>query len=835
MTRPLTSPERTRLQSAHFWVWTKAEVQNADGTYINATSHFRSAGWGEDLDNPVSGGTAVFLADIGVTSLAPFVETSALNVDDAAAYAPLLEPGRRIRLSQAFTNPGTAAVDADYRPVFLGKLDATDPIATPGRVTCDIRDLGAYLMDAQLEEKRKYGSDDGIDVETVMQQIIDDTLGAGVVTLVVPVSPDWQIREYEQERTNVMDAIRALALQIGWDVRYRWQADDSFALTLYEPDREKVAPDFTMGPDEYLQMTRLRTSDTDIRNAIRVNYTDGETGTPGTVMYEVEESIEKYGRRYGEITEAASSNIDSEVEATAMARGAALDLCFPIAEQEIRTLPFPFVELGDLVAYPANAKVYTDDQQFATVGIRHEIELRDGRTTITSRGGVAGAYAQWLRRLRRGGPPSGAPPAPTIDFVLAEGSSYGSSNFDGALWVGGRFNAGTVALRIYAELGDGPNTPIPDRTATTEAYPEFQRPQGDIGDDDDFRYLVRLSTRETYWKRIVVVGYGRFGEPSPEYIHEKAVQAVDPLPTPADGTIASLAVARESAPNTNTVTVTPGTLDATLTENFVVIRRNGIALRSVYVGTDTTPVVLTDSGLDTSNPYEYTAFVFNGGISGPMNRRIGDTTKTADSPRFVDFTPAAANVGGIANVQLSWVATTAGADGVRIEKSRDRVKIGTLGTGSLASGTVYDGDLKPAWYRPVAYLVATDAAIEAGAWSFWPGIGVPGSQGVVAPVFIQLPLVKLVGSFPFGLTPRVQLRWTCATSGAKQVVVQLSDDNGAVDAWSDAPGGVSTSVAAGTWTAPNDTYRTTDQWYRLVARDAAGTQLAASAGVHYVV
>lgn len=232
-----------------------------------------------------------------------------------------------------------------------------------------------------------------------MQQILDDN-GYSDVALYTPTSPGWMIREYEQPRVLPLDALRQLALQIGWDVRFRYDAAGVFRLTFDEPARTKTVPDTDFGPTEYLDARQLDVTDANIRNVVRVYYTDAATGTRLFEERSDAASIARYGRRYMELAEDAASNIDSAAEAGALADAAVSDLATPDAEQAIETMFFWPAELGDLYAFQPNGVHYDTEQRFAVSRLDWSLGASGpgtGRTTIAVRGKPAGAYRRWLK------------------------------------------------------------------------------------------------------------------------------------------------------------------------------------------------------------------------------------------------------------------------------------------------------------------------------------------------------------------------------------------------------------------------------------------------------
>ncbi len=328
-------------------------------------------------------------------SIAPLLVASPLN-RAAGIYSPLLDIGRGIRLSVAVMDAGVSPSGGDWKIIFLGRIDKVAWPADPIQLDCS--DLGAWLMDTQIETKDPYGSGAGVAVETVMQDILTAwPSGIGAVpTLDVPVSPAWLLHAYAQDRVKVLEALLALAQQIGWDVRYRFDVADVCQLMLWEPDRTKVVSDAVIGPTQYTDVTLLELAIADIRNVVSVPYVKS-TGEVDVESAQDVGSIARYGRRWMEIAEGASSNIDTSAEALAFAVACAHDLSNPIAEQDVTLLLFWPAQFADLYTFTANGMHYDVDQQLAVVSVRHEFSNGQGVTTLKCRGTVAGAYSRWLK------------------------------------------------------------------------------------------------------------------------------------------------------------------------------------------------------------------------------------------------------------------------------------------------------------------------------------------------------------------------------------------------------------------------------------------------------
>lgn len=285
----------------------------------------------------------------------------------------------------------------DWREIFDGYIDK---VSVTGRdsnaINVECRDLGALLIDTDIEVVRQYGSSGGTAVETVMQSILDDNFGAGVITLYTPVSPNWFLHEFSQKLTSVMDAIRTLAKQIGYEVRYLYDANNVLRLTFYAPDRAKLAIDYGLAPTVYTDIDSLDIDEADVRNAWTVEYIDRVTGNKLTAIATSAPSIAQYKRRPAKIAYGYSSNIDSATEAQKMVDAALSDTAFPKALEVVNTPYWPLVDIADVVALVANMEHYDTDQQRAVVSYSHDLRDGDGTTVLTTRGKPGGGYTTWM-------------------------------------------------------------------------------------------------------------------------------------------------------------------------------------------------------------------------------------------------------------------------------------------------------------------------------------------------------------------------------------------------------------------------------------------------------
>ncbi|WP_141323606.1 hypothetical protein [Myxococcus sp. AB025B] len=370
----------------------------------------------EDVDQPVSAATVTLKRQVDLFSLSPLRADSKMN----ASNAPLIRPGREFIVEAAVSPVGMAPSASEWRMLFHGHIDevdfGSDPLVFRGR------DLGGRLQDTFIEIERPYGDDAaGVALEVAMQSILADN-GTGVL-LHTPVSPGWKIRKYAQKKASVLDALRDLAQQIGWEVRYRWrEVSGSFVLMLSEPQRVSPMLAWTFGPSDYRDVSKLDINVAQVRNRVEVIYSDtGDldvTGQPKrkSVVVEDAASQEAYRVRFIQLAEDASSNIDRELEARKMAEAALSDLKEPLADQEIEADFFLPVELGDLYRFRANGVHYSDDQNLAVTGFRHAFTAEgDARTTLTTRGKPAFGVSVWLEMDARPGLSEPAHTLPPLD------------------------------------------------------------------------------------------------------------------------------------------------------------------------------------------------------------------------------------------------------------------------------------------------------------------------------------------------------------------------------------------------------------------------------------
>ena len=827
-----------RSQTRRYHV--KLEVRNVDGTWIDVTNRLMGASIAANRDSPTATGTFNLIKVVGGQSGSPLMVGSTLNRDDLDEYAPLFNSGNRLRFHVAVLGATAAPVSGDWKHLFEGRIDKPDwAPRTTMSVTC--RDLGAYLLDNIIDEARIYSDATGQFVEVVMQQLIDDNDGNATLVIPDPPDPAWVITQYEQlADVSVFQAIINLSDQIAWDTRYDYQPANNFPeLLMRDVDRAKTVPDDNFTPSEYKDIPLMEMDDEGVRNFLKGWYKDAVTGLLTFKTIKHPGSILAYGRKFMQIANEFTKGITDGDRMLAMLTDMLSDLAVPWADKQVVTKLWWPAQLGDLYAFPANDNHYDEEQKFGVVAYQHDFALVDGvftaDTTLTLRGQPSGGYRKWLEKA---GPPvnvTNEPPAPQIDFVLGESDSYGSDIndpdrlYDGGIWIGGRLNGGCVSATFYAELADGEGFSV-DQTSSTVAIPDFRRPDGTEGDDPNWSFLIRMTSRGQFFKRITVVGRSADGALSKENIWPVAVQAIDPLPTPIDGTIADIVVVQGALPSEYYITVTPLAVDPTLTDNWIVVTRNGQTVFRKMIGTDLSPVTFLDAGLDWRNKYQWEAFIWNNGVSGPKGRWVEPLPPVLGDTPIWTVAPVAKIIGGVPQVYMEGTTGLVGADRMALVYSFDQRNTVTTNISSgLSPYIAVDPNVAQKWYKLIAYS-STDPDIYAeSAWRWWPGIPSTGSSGPNPPSFVDGTPKDVQSGGPTGAMLVVVLfRWLCTTSGAAQISIQSSEDNGLSEPWVEVH---RAAVLSGEWSSFD--LRGQNTFYRVAALDLDGNAISWSAGVEY--
>lgn len=656
---------------------------------------FKQATWGTNVDAPTWTGTVQLAESIrkaGVEySIAPDVLTSPINSPD-----PLLDGMRRIRwFGTTKRLDGTAGTEHKQFDGYIVDLEQQDGIALT------VSDLGHLLVQTQIEDTRVYGSDAGELIQTVIQQILDDNMGVGVVTLVVDASitsvPATKVKKFAQDRVRVMEAIRGLALNtIGACVRYMWNGED-MELRLFMPPRAKVTADFTFTADNYEPKPKWARKTDDVRNVGRLYFQDTNNKTVAFVEASVPASVTRYGRRYFEFREIATKNIDSTPEGQRMIDAAVADLAFPKAEKAFTTqFAWPF-EPWDLFTMTANGRQYTTDQPQYVTAVTHTLGTAGAtRSSFDTRGTIAGFFNNWLVQEGKGATPPDDDSLFVQSGYFGEGTMYGGELFseiggigepNGCIWV--FCFVGKDIRRIHGwARNNAPGTLVPDWPPTSaNMYKAFtiERPEGDraLG---NFVWPGGAEPMEgdpyvgiNFWRTIIPVPTGRNNDGTirtiiimpetwdgsfGEEVRISAAAIDDANPDP--GGFTSLTVTRIDPTTVRVVASTapdsPG--------SGIFIFRDGVNIDSFnQPGGSGGPFTWDDTGLKAQKQYRYSIFRIRNAHSGERTQFTIDPWGTAFS--FAAGTPTLSMAFPGPRVVIDVAGVPAGTDKIEVQKSKD--------------------------------------------------------------------------------------------------------------------------------------------------------------------
>lgn len=234
------------------------------------------------MDNACMNGTVTFARGEGMDSLSPFITSSIFY----NAGRSVLDPNINIFIGVDL--PGGPTVQ-----ILDGRIDRVNAVAGDGLVSVNFRDRGAFSLNRTINEPTKYGSSGGTPSETVMGEILDQW-GGGAALLTTVGVPGFMLLEYAQEEMAVLEALRRIAQQHGWDVRYFQHGPaGGSGLQYYNPRSGSTlqfdihanqwiyvpnTPNATIGPTRYETIEELEWGDEDVRNQVRAFYYDQTDG-----------------------------------------------------------------------------------------------------------------------------------------------------------------------------------------------------------------------------------------------------------------------------------------------------------------------------------------------------------------------------------------------------------------------------------------------------------------------------------------------------------------------------------------------------------------------------
>lgn len=477
--RTLTTAERNNTAARDKWVFAYMEVTDETGAWVNPgaladpttgddVDFFNSATLSDNKDANTVQMNAEFALVLEGISLSPFNSRSPANSNSSFLFAPLFDLSRLWRIKIAVMPFETFPDTSDYREVMTGVLDVIDiqeDSSGDGKLLVSGRGMEARMLDAYIATKKIYGDDTTpVAIETVLQQMMDDKLGAGFETLYTPVSPTFVMRKWEQDRANLMPAMATVADRAACNLRYKYDSADVNRFTLFKPNRTASVADWTTSAAEYLELSQVKIDLTDVRTYGKLTYMDAVAGittiyspaaeattvscTAGAATFSGDVStsiaddakivvnekeytvsafdgstgctltpaetfsaedwctsaeITRYGLRILDIDLSADTQITDSTAAGNFIDGVIEDVKSPSMEQTAVFEGLWFAQLDDYVYFAPNGAQYTEGQYGAVVG--YTMSFEDGTliTTINFSGKPKGRYATWLK-LGNGAP-----------------------------------------------------------------------------------------------------------------------------------------------------------------------------------------------------------------------------------------------------------------------------------------------------------------------------------------------------------------------------------------------------------------------------------------------
>ncbi len=413
--RAFTGGQAARWELGHYGLATKVEIDRTGAGDWVSLSALQGRDWVREVQVSDTVDAATMTASVTLVrsqylfNLSPLMLGSQLNVGGV-----LVTLYRKIRIWVFNATYGDNTLPGAPQLLFHGRIFSVD--WSGEQIKIEARDFGGDLMDLFIENSKEiYGSDTTtVLAETVMQQILDaqaallpapvtlySASGTGGTPFAVLDSPGWAIRQYEQDQMPTMAALQVIAQQIGWLIKYKYNASvGDFVLTWYDPDRANTTSLRTFTASQYTMVNECSLHLGDIRNYVRVVYTDS-SGVKQTEVASDAGSITSFGRKFMQIAEEATSQIDTFAEATSMAQAAVADLAIPIMTHSVEMPLFWPVDIGDVYTFAANGAHYDTDQKLAVFSYTHTIGPSKSGTSMTLRGKPSGGVRTWFDREAR--------------------------------------------------------------------------------------------------------------------------------------------------------------------------------------------------------------------------------------------------------------------------------------------------------------------------------------------------------------------------------------------------------------------------------------------------
>lgn len=276
----------------------------------------------------------------------------------------------------------------------------------------DFNDIRQYVASGTSESpiytdtKTSMAYNDGVPIEIYIQNLLDDTLGSGIMTLyansspVYGVTPNNDILQYQ----TVWSVISGLVTSIGWYIGFRYSPIvQQYVLTLLEPPRTKTTADFALTHTDDIYTAQGKLDFSSIRNYIMVKYIDIDGKEQHVDPFDPT-SISKYGERLFVLESENTKGITKSADAVKLGQNILADLKDARIYTQIEMPFFPAIKPFSTISlsYP---KLSSTVDFYAVESVRHEFDFEGNRyrTFLNCNKSVTGGYARWKRIAARPG------------------------------------------------------------------------------------------------------------------------------------------------------------------------------------------------------------------------------------------------------------------------------------------------------------------------------------------------------------------------------------------------------------------------------------------------
>lgn len=371
----------------------------------------------DEGDNPCESLELVLAREHGDLSLAPLRGDSRLNNPTlAGSWTPMIDVWRRVQLDVARVPTWLTPESTDWWTRFVGRVEEYDDGGETLKLQC--RDQGARIEARWIDQQRQYPNAADLGTggcggsagsrETTLARILADN--GALATLFVPLATGSCLVEKTDpeddyvQRGLLLPTLRGIAQQIGWDVNFkRWDpATLAFRLTLFEPKRSQLAPDFHLFASDVFSTETGATNVNEIRNRVTVTYPDSTKrdnrggALKSSVTVDDAGSQAAYDIRAMEAQEDATSQIDTSTEATRMANAILADLSSARRTTSVETLCFPELQTQDFVGVQADLLRTTALYKGAVKSFRHAFGRDKSSSTLGLEGQPSRGTDAWL-------------------------------------------------------------------------------------------------------------------------------------------------------------------------------------------------------------------------------------------------------------------------------------------------------------------------------------------------------------------------------------------------------------------------------------------------------